>query len=672
MSEEQDRQRLEELRQQLQYHNYRYHALDDPEISDQEFDQMLRELVELEETYPQWITPDSPTQRVGYAPVEGFGSVTHAVPLLSLSNVFSEDELRAFCQRVERWAGTQVTYFAELKIDGLAVSLSYEEGLFGQGATRGDGTVGEDITQNLRTVRALPLRLQAPATINVRGEVFMSRDAFVRLNEEREKQGDAVFANPRNAAAGSLRQLDPQVTADRRLDIFCYSIGATDNQELRTHSESLQYLQELGFKINPHAQRCADVDALLSFIQYWATERQGLPYDIDGIVIKVDSLELQEMLGYTAKSPRWATAYKFPAQQVLTKVLNIQIQVGRTGALTPLAHLEPVNVAGSTVSRATLHNEDVIREKDVRIGDTVILQKAGDVIPEIVSTRSELRTGDEQVFVMPSHCPACGGDAVRLEGEAVRRCVNTACPAQRLERLVHFASRSAMDIDGLGPAIMEQLVNAGLVTTPADLYRLHKEQLQALERMGSKSAANLLQAIAASKEQPLPRLIFALGIRLVGIEAARDLAERFGTLQALAEAAEDDLVAVKSIGPKIAASVRQFFAEEANRELLDELRELGVNPRSQATAAQGESVTALKDLTFVVTGKLEGWTRSDVEQLLRQAGANVTGSISGNTDYLVAGEKAGSKLEKAASLGVTVLDQEQFRTFLQERGVSFD
>ncbi len=663
---------MAELREQLQYHNYRYHALDDPEISDQEFDQMMRELSDLEEQYPQWITADSPTQRVGYAPVAGFDSVAHTVPLLSLSNVFSEEELRAFCQRVERLAETDVRYFAELKIDGLAVSLTYEDGVLTQGATRGDGAEGEDITQNLRTVRSIPLRLQQPVNINVRGEVFMGRDAFVRLNQDRETAGEALFANPRNAAAGSLRQLDPKVTAQRNLDMFCYSIGYCDNDSLNTQSQSLAYLTELGFKVNPNAQPCADADELLDFIEHWAQHRQELAYDIDGIVVKVDSLQLQEALGFTAKSPRWATAYKFPAEQVVTKVLDIAVQVGRTGALTPLAHLEPVTVAGSTVSRATLHNEDIIREKDIRIGDTVILQKAGDVIPEIVASRAELRTGEEEEFTMPEHCPACGGDAVRLEGEAVRRCVNSACPAQLLERLIHFSSRGAMDIDGLGPAIMEQLVKAGLVETPADLYRLEKDQLETLDRMASKSADNLLRAIAVSKDQPLARLIFGLGIRLVGEEAARDLAAHVGSLRGLATAEPEQLMLVKSVGPKIAASVRQFFAEEANQRLLDDLVDLGIDPRAGGQAETADTDLVLDGLTFVVTGKLEGWSRSDVEQLLRGAGANITSSVSRNTDYLVAGEKAGSKLDKAQSLGVTVLDQTQFRDFLNERGVSVD
>lgn len=662
------RKRVEQLRSELHYHNYRYYVLDDPVITDQEYDALMRELMELEELYPELIVPDSPTQRVGHAPADQFATVRHAQPMLSLSNAFDEDEVSAFVDRVRRQAGQDLEFVCELKIDGLAVSLDYENGVFVRGATRGDGQEGEDISANLRTVRSIPLRLNKPVTLNVRGEVYMPRADFECLNAEREAAGESLFANPRNAAAGSLRQLDPKVTASRNLDGFFYALVM--NGGPNTHYEALQYLRELGLKTNPHIKLCRSLDEIQAFIEHWTSRRSELPYEIDGIVIKVNDLAVQNELGTTARSPRWAIAYKFPAEQVITKVVAIEVQVGRTGTLTPLAHLEPVQVAGSTVSRATLHNADIVAQRDVRVGDYVVVQKAGDVIPEIVRSLPERRTGVEVPFEMPTECPACGAPVVRVPGEAATRCVNQACPAQRTEGLIHFASRGAMDIEGLGPAVIEQLLNAGLVKTPADLYRLTKEQLLELERFGDKSASNLLEAIDASKGRPLSRLIFALGIRHVGAEVARELAQHFGSIHKLAEAGIDELTAVPAVGEKIAQSVVEYFSNPANQRLIQELGELGVS-LEDVPAKTGQNA-ALDGLTFVVTGKLERFSREEIQERLRDLGANVTSSVSRKTDYLVAGEKAGSKLERAQSLGIPVLSEEDLLDFLRDRGVEID
>jgi DNA ligase (NAD+) len=664
---EQVLRRVEELRSQLHYHNYRYYVLDDPAITDQEYDALMRELVALEERYPELVTPDSPTQRVGHAPLSQFATIRHAQPMLSLANAFDGEELAAFVSRIQRQVGTEVEFVCELKIDGLAVSLDYEEGVFVRGATRGDGFEGEDITANLRTVRSIPLRLNQPVTVNVRGEVYMPRADFQRLNEQRAAKGESLFANPRNAAAGSLRQLDPNITASRRLDVFLYALNMAGGPG--AHLDALNFLKELGFRTNPHARLCRGLEEIEAFIAHWTARRAELPYDIDGIVVKVNDLALQGELGNTARSPRWAVAYKFPAEQVITKVLDIDVQVGRTGILTPLAHLEPVQVAGSTVSRATLHNADIVAQRDVRIGDYVVIQKAGDVIPEIVRSLPERRTGEETLFAMPSECPACGSEVVRLPGEAATRCVNKACPAQQQERIIHFASRGAMDIEGLGPAIVDQLIQAGLVRSAADLYRLKKEDLLGLERFGEKSAQNLIDAIAGSKDRPLARLIFALGIRLVGAEVARELANHFHSIHELGKATEEELMAVPAIGEKIACSVVDFFSDPENQRLIGELEEVGV---SLETQVEQESGDALAGLTFVVTGKLGQFSRSEIEGQLRQLGANVTSSVSKKTDYLVAGEKAGSKLDKARELGVPVLSEAELLDFLRNRGISLD
>ena len=537
-----------------------------------------------------------------------------------------------------------------------------------RGATRGDGHTGEDVTANLRTVRSLPLRLNEPVTINVRGEVFINRKDFLAFNEERQRAGESPFANPRNAAAGSLRQLDPRMTAKRPLDVFLFAVESRLHSQVKTQAEALEYLRGLGLRVNPHFRLCTSFDQVFEYIRTWEEKRSSLPYEIDGIVIKVNEFELQHALGTTARSPRWAVAYKFPAQQVITRVLNIAVQVGRTGALTPLAELEPVTVAGSTVSRATLHNEDIVRSRDIRIGDYVVLQKAGDVIPEIVRSLEERRDGSEVVFKMPEHCPSCGERVVREPGEAVVRCINNQCPAQRLERLVHFASKGALDIEGLGPAIVGQLLEKGLVRTPADFYRLKKEDLLSLERFGEKSADNLLAAIEESRNQPMARVLYGLGIRFVGEEAAREVAQAVGSFQNLMKLGKEELLAIPTVGEKIAQSILNFFSLPENTALVQELLDLGLAKTQGEQAAE----QVLAGLTFVVTGRLEGFTRSGIEEFLRSLGANVSSSVSRRTDYLVAGPGGGSKLQKAEELGVPVLSEQELLDFLAERGVARD
>ncbi|WP_027717819.1 NAD-dependent DNA ligase LigA [Desulfovirgula thermocuniculi] len=653
------KQRLEELRREIEYHNYRYYVLDDPEISDERYDALMRELLKLESQYPSLVTPDSPSQRVGGRPREGFATVRHRVPMLSLSNAFGEEELRDFDRRVRTLlGGEKVEYVAELKIDGLAVSLRYENGLLVTGATRGDGETGEDITANLKTVRAVPLRLRREVPLlEVRGEAYMPKEAFLRLNEAREEAGEPLFANPRNAAAGSLRQLDPAVTASRQLSFFAYGIGESEGFAARTHAETLTALRELGIPVNRHWQLLPHIEEVIAYCRHWQEKRHELPYAIDGIVVKVNSLEQQARLGATMKSPRWAIAYKFPAEQARTRVKEIILRVGRTGVLTPTAILEPVRLAGTTVTKATLHNEDFIREKDIRIGDTVIVQKAGDIIPEVVAVDVKSRTGRETPFVMPRHCPACGAEAVRPPGEAATRCTNIACPARLREGLIHFASRNAMDIAGLGQAVVGQLVAAGLVKDPADLYYLRFDQLVGLERLGPKSAQNLLAAIEKSKSNPLHRLIFALGIRHVGERAARILAAHFGSLERLSRATYEELVALPEIGPKIAASVTGFFAQEENRRVLDKLVAAGVNTRE---VQEEEKEKPLAGKVFVLTGTLERFTRKEAEEIIVRLGGRVSSSVSRHTDYVVVGANPGSKYEKALSLGVPIIREDEF------------
>lgn len=658
--------KIEKLRELINYHNYRYYVLDDPEVSDAEYDSLMKELEALEREYPDLITPDSPTQRVGGAVLSGFQVVTHAIPLLSLANAYSQEELDSFDRRVRELLSSPPRYTAELKIDGLAISLLYRDGVFIRGATRGDGQTGEDITNNLRTIRSIPLKLREPLAgdLEVRGECYMDKRAFEQLNKAQEEKGEKLFANPRNAAAGSLRQLDPKVTSERQLNVFLYGLGYSDALPPDSHYETLQWLSSLGFRTNPETQVFDSIDGVKEFIQYWHEKRESLPYDIDGIVVKVDSRVQQELLGTTAKSPRWAVAYKFPAMQKTTKVEDIVVQVGRTGAVTPLAILEPVFIAGSTVSRASLHNEDYVKEKDIRIGDTVVIQKAGDIIPEVVRSVPELRDGSERVFQMPQSCPACGTRLVREAGEAVWRCDNSQCPAKLVEGLVYFASRDALDIEGMGPAVVQQLVDAGLVKNPADIFKLTKEQLLGLDRFGERSAAKLVASIEEAKGRGLARLLTALGILHVGTQTAASLAAYFGSMEKLVTATEDQLAQVPDIGPVVASSISAFFQNPKNIQLIEELKKLGVK-MDEPKQSRGE---AFSGKTFVVTGTLSQFSRKEAKDAIESLGGKTTESVSKNIDYLVVGEKPGSKLDKARELGISILDEQQFIDMLTEGG----
>lgn len=658
------KRRIEELRREIEYHNYRYHVLDAPVISDAEFDRLVAELSALEEAHPEFVTPNSPTQRVGGAPREGFATVRHIVPLLSLTNAFGAGELTDFDRRVRAaLPAEEVSYVVEPKIDGLAVSLTYRNGEFVQGATRGDGETGEDITPNLRTVRSLPLRFlkDSPPVVEVRGEAYMSKESFVKLNERREEAGEPTFANPRNAAAGSLRQLDPKTTAGRKLDLFVYGIGYSEGPALTAHHEVLAWLAEQGFKVNPHHRLFAGIREAVDYCLYWQEQRFDLPYAIDGMVVKVDSISQQERLGATLKSPRWAIAYKFPPEEAVTSLEEIVVSVGRTGVLTPTAIFRPVHLAGTTVTRATLHNEDLIREKDIRVGDCIVVHKAGDVIPEVVRPLPERRTGREREFKMPARCPVCGAGTVREEEEVALRCPNISCPARLKESVLHFASRNAMDIRGLGRALVEHLVEKGMVKSVADIYALREEDLLKLERMGRKSAGNVLREIRQSKNRDLSRLLFGLGIRHIGERAGKVLAGRFEKLERLIEAGAEELTAIPEIGPKMAASIRAFFAAPENLTVIRQLAEAGVNTESlEARAASG----ILAGKVFVLTGALKDFTRDEATALIEKLGGRVASGVSRRTDYVVAGENPGSKFDKARELGVTVLDEEGFKRLI--------
>ncbi|MBI2858855.1 MAG: NAD-dependent DNA ligase LigA [Chloroflexi bacterium] len=660
--------RISELRQLINYHNYRYYVLDSPEISDAEYDVYLCELQQLEQAHPELITPDSPTQRVGAEPATAFGVVEHRLPMLSLANAFSREDLMAWYKRLHNQAPeADLEFVAEVKMDGLAVAVTYENGLLKTGATRGDGFRGEDITQNLRTVRALPLSVpagQAPPRFEVRGEVFMSKAAFKKLNEARAKEGQPLFANPRNAAAGSVRQLDPHITSQRQLDIYIYSLGWAEGKELPgTHWEVLQYLRSLGFRINPDNACCKDIDGIEAFHQNIFDRREQLPYETDGIVAKVNSLSLQEKLGAVAREPRWAIAYKFPPMQATTRIVNIGINVGRTGSLNPFAIMEPVQVGGVTVARAALHNEDYIREKDLRIGDWVTVQRAGDVIPEIVAPIPSRRTGDERPFVMPDRCPVCGSDAVRPEGEAMSRCSNAACPAQALERLAHFVGRDMMDIEGLGERWVAALFQRGLVRDIADIYSLpeKRDELLTLERMGRKLADKILASIEKSKKRPLPRALFALGIPGVGDETSEVLAANFDSIESIMDASVEDLMKIRTIGPKSAQSIFTFFHQESNRRIIGKLRQGGVEMKKEVK----REAQSLAGLQFVVTGKLAGLSRQQAEDRIKELGGVVGSDVSRKTSYLVVGADPGSKLDKAKELGTKVLSETDFVAMLQ-------
>ncbi|WP_160724254.1 NAD-dependent DNA ligase LigA [Bacillus sp. USDA818B3_A] len=652
---------IEEIRSLLNQYGYEYYVLDNPSVPDAEYDRLMQELLELEDQFPELKTPDSPSVRVGGSVLAVFEKVEHRTPMLSLGNAFNEEDLRDFDRRVRQAAGGNVSYVAELKIDGLAVSLRYENGLFLQGATRGDGTIGEDITANLKTINAIPLRLRENVSIEVRGEAYMPKRSFEALNQQRAERGEELFANPRNAAAGSLRQLDPKIAASRKLSVFLYGIGNTDETGVVTHSEGLDYLDQLGFKTNKERKKCASIEDVIEYVNSWIDKRPHLPYEIDGIVIKVDSLALQAALGTTAKSPRWAIAYKFPAEEVVTTLLEIELSVGRTGVITPTAILEPVKVAGTTVQRASLHNEDLIREKDIKIGDKVVVKKAGDIIPEVVNVLADQRTGEEVDFHMPAHCPECESDLVRLEGEVALRCINPKCPAQIREGLIHFVSRDAMNIDGLGEKVISQLFAEQLISDVADIYKLTREQLLALERMGEKSVTNLLNAIQASKANSLEKLLFGLGIRLVGAKAAKTLAQQFLSMDKLAQATKDELVSINEIGDKMADSIVSFFEQEEARELMNELAAAGVNMEYKGarpvSVEESDSIFAGK--TVVLTGKLEQLSRNEAKEKIEALGGNVSGSVSKKTHLVIAGEDAGSKLTKAQDLGIEVWDEER-------------
>ena len=671
-AEERDAQtaknRVEELRSEINYHDYRYHVLDSPEVSDAEYDQLMRELRALEGHFPELITPDSPTQRVSGQPIEAYGVVEHRQQMLSLANAFDEGEFRAWYRRVVNASErNDLALVCEPKIDGLAVALVFENGAFVQGATRGDGARGENITQNLRTIRSIPLSLSKPAPqrFEVRGEVYMTKSGFEALNEERAAQGQPLFASPRNSAAGSLRQLDSGVTATRPLDVFLYQLGWAEGETPQTQWETLQWLGGLGFRINPHIKRFTDVEAVIEYVKGWEAQRDSLDYEIDGLVIKVDEFSVQRALGAVGREPRWAIAYKFPPMQATTKLLDIAVNVGRTGSLNPFAVLDPVIVAHARVKLATLHNEDDIRRKDIRVGDTVIVQRAGDVIPQVVGPVVSLRSGEEKPFEMPKQCPVCQTPVIRPEGEAMSYCPNRACPAQIFRLLTHFASRGAMDIEGLGESMSQQLLGSGLVRDIGDVYSLTREKLVTLERMGEKSADNLLAGIEASKQRPLGRVLFAIGIRHAGFETAELLAGHFGSVDALISATQDDLEAVPAIGPKIAESVYEYFHDEQNLALIEKLRAAGVKLEGATAARKGP----LMGSTFVVTGSLSRWSRNEIESLIKSLGGGVGSSVTKKTSYLVAGESPGSKLTKAQEYQVPVLDEDGFQALLQEHGV---
>jgi DNA ligase (NAD+) len=653
--------KIEEIRSLLNQYSYEYYVLDQPSVPDAEYDKLMQELLDLEGKFSELKTPDSPSVRVGGPILDLFEKVEHRTPMLSLGNAFNEEDLRDFDRKVRQAVGDNVSYVGELKIDGLAVSLRYEDGLFAQGATRGDGTIGEDITANLKTIKAIPLRLRENVSIEVRGEAYMPKRSFEALNQQREERGEELFANPRNAAAGSLRQLDPKIAASRKLDVFLYGIGNTGEIGVVAHSEGLDYLDLLGFKTNKERRKCATIEEVIEFVNSWVDKRPHLPYEIDGIVIKVDSLAQQAVLGTTAKSPRWAIAYKFPAEEVVTTLLEIELSVGRTGVITPTAILEPVKVAGTTVQRASLHNEDLIREKDIKIGDKVVVKKAGDIIPEVVNVLADQRTGKEVDFHMPTHCPECESELVRLEGEVALRCINPKCPAQIREGLIHFVSRDAMNIEGLGEKVISQLFAEKLIGDVADIYKLTREQLLALERMGDKSVTNLLKAIEASKGNSLEKLLFGLGIRHVGAKAAKTLAQQFMTMEKLAQASKEVLISVNEIGDKMADSIVSFFEQEEAKELINELSTAGVNMEYKGLRPVSieESDSVFVGKTVVLTGKLEQLSRNDAKEKIEALGGNVAGSVSKKTHLVIAGEDAGSKLTKAQELGIEVWDEER-------------
>ena len=652
--------RVNELHDLLNQYSYEYYVKDNPSVPDSEYDKLLRELIDIENAHPELKTDDSPTVRVGGEAQSSFEKVNHETPMLSLGNAFNEEELRRFDERIREHIG-KVEYMCELKIDGLAVSLKYEDGRFVQGLTRGDGTTGEDITENLRTIHAIPLKIKEPLNVEVRGEAYMPRRSFMRLNDEREKNEEQPFANPRNAAAGSLRQLDPKLAAKRKLSVFLYSVNDFTDFNATTQSDALDELDRLGFKTNHERARVEDIEGVLEYIKKWTKQREQLSYDIDGIVIKVNDLDQQDEMGFTQKSPRWAIAYKFPAEEVVTELKDIELSIGRTGVVTPTAILEPIRVAGTTVSRASLHNEDLIKERDIRIGDSVIVKKAGDIIPEVVRSIIDRRPNDAKPYRMPTHCPSCGHELVRIEGEVALRCINPKCQAQLVEGLIHFVSRQAMNIDGLGNKIIQQLYHHQLIKDVGDIFYLTKEDLLPLERMGTKKVENLLSAIEHAKQNSLEHLLFGLGIRHLGAKASQILAEKFETMDRLLKVTEEELIAIHDMGDKLAQSVVTYLDNEDIKALIEKLKDKNVNMTYKGVkSSEIEGHPEFQNKTIVLTGKLQQMTRKEATTWLEMQGAKVTSSVTKSTDLVIAGEDAGSKLSKAEQFGTEIWSESQF------------
>lgn len=651
--------RIEELISLINYHNEKYYNQDSPEIEDFEYDNLMKELIKLEEENPELKRNDSPSNRVGGKPLDKFEQVVHKIPMLSLSNAYSWEDLKDFDSRVREAVGSDVEYVVEFKIDGLSVGLNYNNGIFESGATRGNGIVGENITKNLMTIKNIPLNIDEKGELTVRGEVYISKKDFEEINKIQEEQDQPLYANPRNLAAGSLRQLDSKLTAKRPLDIFIFNLEDINSKQFKTHSESLEYLKQQGFHVSPEFKVFKTIDEIIEHIKYWTEHREDLGFGIDGMVIKVNNLAQREQMGYTAKSPRWAIAYKFPAERKETKLLDIVVEVGRTGTITPTAVLEPIRLAGTTVSRATLHNEDYINEKDIKINDTVLVQKAGDIIPQVVEVIKEKRTGEEIEFKMPEECPVCGEPTVRLEGEAAVKCINISCPAQIRRGIIHFASREAMDIDGLGESIITLLLKQGLIKDISDLYYLKKEQISVLERMGDKSATNLINAINKSKENDLWRFINGLGIKLIGTKAAKILASEFKDLDKLMNATEQELINLEEFGQTMADSVVEFFKEEKNISVIEKLKEAGVNTKL-IESDDADIPKIFEKMKIVLTGTLPTLKRNDAKEMIEKRGGKATSSVSKSTSFVLAGEEAGSKLTKANDLGIKVIDEEKF------------
>lgn len=652
--------RVDELHKLLNQYSYEYYVKDNPSVPDSEYDKLLHELIDIESQHPEYKTADSPTVRVGGEAQSTFEKVNHDTPMLSLGNAFNEEDLRKFDQRIREQIG-DIKYMCELKIDGLAVSLKYENGRFVQGLTRGDGTTGEDITENLKTIHAIPLKINKPLTFEVRGEAYMPRSSFFKLNEAKEQNEEQPFANPRNAAAGSLRQLDARLAAKRKLSVFLYSVNDFTDFAADSQNDALKELDDLGFKTNQERRKVNNIDEVLDYIEYWTAQRESLPYDIDGIVIKVDDLSQQEEMGYTQKSPRWAIAYKFPAEEVVTQLLDIELSIGRTGVVTPTAILEPVRVAGTTVSRASLHNEDLIHEKDIRIGDSVVIKKAGDIIPEVINSIVDRRPDDAVPYHMPTHCPSCDHELVRIEGEVALRCINPKCQAQLVEGLIHFVSRQAMNIDGLGTKIIHQLYDNNKIKDVADIYYLTKEDLLPLERMGEKKVENLLSAIEQSKGNSLEHLLFGLGIRHLGVKASQVVAEKYGSIERLFEVTEEEFVSIHDFGHKLAQSIVTYLENDDIRSLIDKLRQKHVNMEYKGVRTSDiEGHPEFKDKTIVLTGKLQQMTRNEAAEWLELQGAKVTNSVTKRTDLVIAGADAGSKLTKAEKFGTTVWSEDDF------------